>query len=255
MISQLHDHVRDAWTRDQGVRGGVPPASARADARAHAGICVGTVWDGNSNEHAFACCFTLMSHKKFFVGVNPSCGRLLALARCRRGGSPRASPRAASSPRDALAMPHPGKRNDSARVMSRSIFFCFTRLCENGTPTEELDRAWEEVQLSVAKGGSNIGGHADVADACFVLASSPPSSPSGHHYVTGQPTPRPRWRRRSTAPRATAAARLLQQALQLHPRPLQSSSGASTAPGPRMSTLGWSTTTTLGTTSVRPPAR
>ena len=40
----------------------------------------------------------------------------------------------------------------------------------NGTPTEELDRAWEEVQLSVAKGGSNIGGHADVADACFVAA-------------------------------------------------------------------------------------
>ena len=36
----------------------------------------------------------------------------------------------------------------------------------NGTPTEELDRAWEEVQLSVAKGGSNIGGH----DACFVAA-------------------------------------------------------------------------------------
>jgi len=34
----------------------------------------------------------------------------------------------------------------------------------NVTPTEELDRAWEEVQLSVAKGGSNIGGH----DACFV---------------------------------------------------------------------------------------
>ncbi|EOD05027.1 hypothetical protein EMIHUDRAFT_107477 [Emiliania huxleyi CCMP1516] len=40
----------------------------------------------------------------------------------------------------------------------------------NGTPTEELDRAWEEVQLSVAKGGSNIGGHADVVDACFVAA-------------------------------------------------------------------------------------
>ena len=43
----------------------------------------------------------------------------------------------------------------------------------NGTPTEELDRAWE-VQLSVAKGGSNIGGHAETR------ASSPPSSPSGH---------------------------------------------------------------------------
>jgi len=46
--------------------------------------------------------------------VNPSCGRWLALARCHRGGSPRASPRAASSPRDALATPHPGKRNDRA---------------------------------------------------------------------------------------------------------------------------------------------
>ena len=41
----------------------------------------------------------------------------------------------------------------------------------NGTPTEELDRAWEEVQLSVAKGGSNIDRRAaDVADACFVAA-------------------------------------------------------------------------------------
>ena len=86
-------------------------------------------------------------------------------------------------------------------------------------------------------------------------ASSPPSSPSGHHYVTGQPTRatpslaaahRPSCNRRclststnTTIPSATAA----------------SSSGASTAPGPSMSTLGWSTTTTLGTTSVRPPAR
>ena len=46
--------------------------------------------------------------------VNPSCGRWLALARCHRGGSPRASPRAASSPRDALATPHPAKAKDRA---------------------------------------------------------------------------------------------------------------------------------------------
>ena len=39
---------------------------------------------------------------------------MLALARCRRGGSPRASPRAASSPRDALATPHPAKAKDRA---------------------------------------------------------------------------------------------------------------------------------------------
>ena len=43
----------------------------------------------------------------------------------------------------------------------------------NGTPTEELDRAWEEVQLSVAKGGSNIGGHADVADASVLRRRLP----------------------------------------------------------------------------------
>ena len=58
--------------------------------------------------------FIHLAPEKFFFRVNPSCGRLSALARCRRGGSPRASPRAASSPRDALATPHPGKKNDRA---------------------------------------------------------------------------------------------------------------------------------------------
>ena len=57
----------------------------------------------------------------------------------------------------------------------------------NGTPTEELDRAWEEVQLSVkAKCGSNIGGHADVADACFGAAflavCRRPSADGGRGY-------------------------------------------------------------------------
>ena len=58
--------------------------------------------------------WSAMSRREFFFEVYPSCGRSLALARCHRGGSPRASPRAASSPRDALATPHPGKRNDRA---------------------------------------------------------------------------------------------------------------------------------------------
>ena len=46
--------------------------------------------------------------------VYPSCGRSLALARCHHGGSPRTSQRAPSSPRDALATPHPSKSNDRA---------------------------------------------------------------------------------------------------------------------------------------------
>ena len=68
----------------------------------------------NTNRLTAQRCSSRSPYKKFFFEVNPSCGRWLASARCHRGGSPRASPRAASSPRDALATPHPGKRNDRA---------------------------------------------------------------------------------------------------------------------------------------------
>jgi len=80
------------------------------------------------------------SRKKFFFRVNPSCGRLIALARCRRGGSPRASPRAASSPRDALATPHPGKSKRSRAAAARPACPC-TCACACASPCSRAAHA------------------------------------------------------------------------------------------------------------------
>ena len=111
-------------------------------------------------------------------------------------------------------------------------------------------------RVAVKEGGGLVGG---TCEHCEDRAPSGPRQDSVRTLsgLSGQvrEVHKPGCLAAAYRPSCNRAARLLQQNTTIPSTTAASSSGASTAPGPSTSTLGWSTTTTLGTTSVRPPAR